>query len=180
VPDAGFVVFLDLLPTKTGTGFVGAALVTDFHGVPVEFRCTHPVKPTDIQKQLYGSTLEGYIGVELCGKPLLKSVENRPRVAFVRTETLLGIRDASSPPVLFPQRTGDVLRVEPTGAGETTEAKVQPFQPVIVRVNGAFPSDLHDAKDVVEEVFENLDPLEPFERIAKAIDALSKQDPRFQ
>ena len=184
MPDGAFVAFVDLLPTKAGTGFIGAALVTDFHGVPVEFRCTHPVKPTDIQKQLYGSTLEKYIGVELCGKPLLKSLENRPKVAFVKSEMLLGVRDANSPPLLFLRRAGEVLRIESPGPSATTEMKVDSrnasFQSVVVRVSSDFPDDLHDAKDFVEDILGNVDPVEPFERIAKAIEALSKQDTRFQ
>jgi hypothetical protein len=184
MPDGAFIAFIDLLPTKVGTGFIGAVLVTDFHGVPVEFRCTHPVKPTEIQKQLYGSTLERYIGVELCGKPLLKSLENRPKLAFVKSEPLLGVRDANSPPLLFLRRAGEVLRIESPGTGAITEMKVDSknasVQSIVVKVSGDFPDDLHDAKDLVEEILENVDAVEPFERIAKAIEALSKQDTRFQ
>jgi hypothetical protein len=46
-------------------------MVIDHRGYPLEFRCTTPVKPTPIQKIIYGSLLDQYIGVELCGKRLL-------------------------------------------------------------------------------------------------------------
>lgn len=184
MPDGAFVVFVDILPTKAGAGFIGAALVTDFHGVPVEFRCTHPVKPTEIQRQLYGSTLEKYVGVELCGKPLLKSLENRAKLAFVKRELLLEVRDANSPPLLFLRRAGEVPRIESADSSAATEMNVDSrnasFQSIVVRVRSDFPDDLHEAKDLIEDIFENVDPIEPFERIAKAVEALSKQDTRFQ
>ena len=41
MPDAAYVGFLDLLKTNV-TNYIGAILITDFSGVPVEFRCTHP------------------------------------------------------------------------------------------------------------------------------------------
>ena len=42
--EAQYAAFLDLIK-KPDTNYVGAVLVTDFFGVPIEFRCTHPVKP---------------------------------------------------------------------------------------------------------------------------------------
>jgi hypothetical protein len=63
--------FLTLQETLNKDGYIGAILITDTGGVPQEFRCTHPVKPTVIQKPLYGDTLEPYIGVNLCGVPLV-------------------------------------------------------------------------------------------------------------
>jgi hypothetical protein len=35
-------------------------------------------------------------------------------------------------------------------------------------------------RKVLESIFEYVDPLEPFERIALAVDVLGKQDKRFQ
>ena len=66
-----FLGFLALYETSGNEGYLGAILVTNNQGVPQEFRCTHPVKPTNIQKPLYGNTLEPYIGITLCGAPLI-------------------------------------------------------------------------------------------------------------
>jgi len=184
MPGPTFVAFLDLLRTKGDSNFVGAALVTDMFGVPAEFRCTHPVKPTEIQKQLYGSTLDRYIGVELCGKPLLKSLQNAPALVFVRAELLLPIRDSQSPPVLFVRRAGDVLRIEHKPEDKPSEKKFDSgsnsIASVVLKCDPNFPEDLETSGEVLGELLRNLDPVEPFDRIGRAIDALTKQDSRFQ
>ena len=54
----GLLAFLGIYETASHDGFIGAVLVTDHKGIPQEFRCTHPVKPTSIQKPLYGDALE--------------------------------------------------------------------------------------------------------------------------
>ncbi len=69
--------FLALYETLSHDGYLGAILITDIQGIPQEFRCTHPVKPTIIPKPLYGNTLEPYIGVNLSGIPLIQSIQNR-------------------------------------------------------------------------------------------------------
>src|SRR3990172_10201066 len=86
--------FLALYETSTQDGYIGAIFITDLQGIPQEFRCTHPVKPTTIQKPLYGDTLEPYIGVKLCGIPLVESIQNQPALIIVEKEFLLDVRSS--------------------------------------------------------------------------------------
>lgn len=44
--------FLSLYETLSHDGYLESILVTDHQGIPQEFRCTHPVRPTNIQKPL--------------------------------------------------------------------------------------------------------------------------------
>ncbi len=44
--------FLSLYETTSHDGYIGSLLITDPHGIPQEFRCTHPIKPTAIQKDI--------------------------------------------------------------------------------------------------------------------------------
>jgi hypothetical protein len=81
-------------------GFLSAVLVTCTQGIPEEFRCTHPLKPTLIQKPLYGDALEPYIGVNLCGVHLFKSIQNSPDLFVVDNDHLLGIRKSNFCPVV--------------------------------------------------------------------------------
>ncbi len=37
--------FLTVEPTADNTGLIGAVLITDERGYPLEFRCTTPVRP---------------------------------------------------------------------------------------------------------------------------------------
>ena len=41
--------------------FRGAVLVTDFRGIPADFRYTDPLRPSRIEKILYGSALDVYL-----------------------------------------------------------------------------------------------------------------------
>jgi len=176
--DGPYVGFLDLLKTNV-TNYIGAVLVTDFSGVPVEFRCTHPVKPTEIQRQLYGSTLPRYVGVELCGKPLLNSIQKKPTLVFVNQELLLGVREKFNAPVLFVRAAGEVLTVEDA----STQAKEMRFDAASfasISVKTQCPGDLEEARQHIESLIRNLDPTEPFERIAKAVEALTKENRQFQ
>lgn len=70
--------FLTVEPTSDNTGLIGAVLITDERGYPLEFRCTTPVRPTAIQRTLYGALLKPYVSVELCGRRLLAEIQRKP------------------------------------------------------------------------------------------------------
>lgn len=128
--------------------------------------------------------LEKSIGTELCGKPLLKSVQNAPRLTIVKTDYLLAVRPESICPVLYVRRAGDVLSVEQGTDRPPKEIRVQPrnapTHAVVVRAHDRFSEDVTTAKDSLTDLLDNLDPLEPSDRIVKAVEALTKQDTRFQ
>lgn len=178
--------FLGFYETSTHDGHLGAILVTNLQGVPQEFRCTHPVKPTTIQKPLYGNTLEPYVGVDLCGVPLVQSVQNKPSLLIVHKDFLLGVRTTTDCPVILVRRAGEAIDVKPSDSTETTprreriDSTTGRFQPIILEAHPDFDDDLVSARPTLETIFSYLDPIEPFERMAKAVEVLSKQDKRFQ
>ena len=57
--------FMTVEATPKNDGFISAMMVTDSRGYPLEFRATTPVRPSLVQKTLYGKQLEHYVGVEL-------------------------------------------------------------------------------------------------------------------
>lgn len=178
--------FLSLYETSSHDGYLGAILITDLQGIPQEFRCTHPVKPTTIQKPLYGDTLEPYIGVNLCGIPLIKSIQNKPSIIVVHKDFLLDVRTASPCPVIFIRRAGEAIDIKPSDGSETTlkreriDCPTGKFQPIVCVSHPDFDEDMAFARETFEKIFNYLDPLEPFERMAKAIEVISKQDKKFQ
>ena len=93
--------FLTLEQTKQKDGYIGAILVTDSRGVPVDFRATHPVKPSAVQKTLYGDALEPYVALELCGKQLLQAVRTKPDLLIVSRPDLLDIHRNAKCPVAY-------------------------------------------------------------------------------
>jgi len=178
--------FLGLYESSTPGGYVGAILITDLQGVPQEFRCTHPVKPTAIQKPLYGDALEPYIGVELCGVPLLESIQNKPSLIVVHKEFLIQVRAAIPYPVAFVRRAGEAVEIKASDGSEISPERERidcatgRFQPIVFTVHPDFDDDKTCTREILDKVFSYLDPIEPFERIRKAIEVLGKQDERFR
>jgi hypothetical protein len=75
--------------SSNSNGYLGAILITDYKGFPLEFRYTDPIMPTKIQQVLYGEGLEKYIKLDVILDSLLKIVSNRVNVLLVQDEDLL-------------------------------------------------------------------------------------------
>jgi hypothetical protein len=178
--------FLALVETATKDGFLGAILVADKHGVPREFRCTYSVKPTAVQRLLYGAALESYVGVQLCGIPLLQSIQYKPDLILVDRESLLEVRSSCACPIVFVRKAGEAVTIETQGSStasapkERLESPTGRFQPIICAAHSSFTGDAQIAKDLLSDPTVVVDPLEPFARIAKAMEVLGKQDQKFQ
>lgn len=59
-------------------GYLGAYLVTNSWGRPLEFRLTTAVNPSKVQQILYGATLETHVVAELIGKALIEKARSQP------------------------------------------------------------------------------------------------------
>ena len=181
-----YLSFLSIEKTENKNGYLGAILVTDTRGVPVEFRCTYPIKPTLIQKPLYGESFLPFIGSELCGKPLLDSLENKPGCIFVNSEFLLHLRPKISLPLSFVRETGKVIEVSSKEKQskplprERLESPTGKFQPMVINYHPDYKDDRDKINSLFGAVLKNFSPLEPFIRIKKAVEVLAQQDSRFQ
>jgi len=176
--------FLHLLLTEAKDGFLSALLVTDIRGIPQEFRCTRPVKPTAIQQKLYGDKLKPYIAVNLCGVPLVESLENSPAAILVREKLLLGVRPFVEFPVIYVEKSGEAIEIQSVGLSNgglrlKIESPGGRFQPVSCETHPDFHEDGETISDVLKEISENLDPLEPFGRILSAVKVIGQKDDRF-
>ena len=85
--------------TLDGEGHIGAAIVVDAKGIPLEFRCSVPVRPSAIQVALYGDRIRDYIAFNLCGQALMESLTVKPKVCLVESESLLALQAHISIPV---------------------------------------------------------------------------------
>ena len=179
--------FLGLYETLTHDGYIGSILITDHQGRPQEFRCTYPIKPTTIQKPLYGETLEPHIGVNLCGIPLIQSIQIKPSLVVVNKDFLIDIREESLCPVVYIRRIGEAIDIKESNSSDITlrreriDCSTGRFQPIIIEPHpNYYDDDINNTRKTLEKVFTHLDPIEPFERMEKAIEILGKQDKRFQ
>jgi hypothetical protein len=71
--------------------YIGGAMTTDGHGLPLEFRYTEPIQPSKIQQILYGQVLSQYIKREVILETLLKNMENKFKCLLVEDENLLNV-----------------------------------------------------------------------------------------
>jgi hypothetical protein len=59
--------FLSRASFDNGVVSRGEILVTDGETKPLEFRCTSRIRPSSLQKVLYGKTLDGHMALDLIG-----------------------------------------------------------------------------------------------------------------
>jgi hypothetical protein len=74
-------------------GYLGGVLVVDDFGLPLEFRHTLPVRPTKLQRALYGSSLDRYLRRVVIARRLLETVEHEPPVVLVDDPVLADCAD---------------------------------------------------------------------------------------
>ncbi len=170
--------FLTLLTINKEGGRLGAVLITDERGVPQEFRVTEPVKPSQVQRVLYGDSLEPHIGIDIIGRPLLGQVEANPEIYLVDKPFLVELRDADNCPVIFLRRVGETLSVGGESSGVSVESKRT--QPVSLETDPQYTEDAREAAEFIRHLGDSLDLLEPFQRIKNAVDVLQIQDERFR
>src|SRR6476646_126066 len=97
--------FLTVYPE--GVGYVGAYLVTNSWGRPLEFRLSTAVQPNRIQQILYGNTLTEYVCVDLIGKALVEKASTPVQLLVTDNVNVLPIRAQVDLPVIAAIRDDD-------------------------------------------------------------------------
>lgn len=169
--------------TAGNKGYLGAALVTDYKGFPLEFRYTDPIVPTKIQQVLYGKGLEKYIKIDVITDNLLKVLSHDVSLVIVQDEDLLEFKGANkliirlsstkSPPLSAP---GDIQNLKKCEYLLQTSHSANP-----IRVQ--FPSDFNCESEeysmvmkILAETGSFIDVDEPLSRVYKTVDLICAQD----
>ena len=104
--------FLDLTTLENGTVLRGGCLVTDLETNPMEFRCTAAIRPTELQRMLYGKKLIEYVCKDLVGIPILEKIKIKPDIVLVRISEFLRLRPHGAIPIIFVEREQDKVRLQ--------------------------------------------------------------------
>lgn len=113
-PAGGWV--LGFMAITSEQGFLGALLVTNSWGRPLEFRLTTAINPSRVQQILYGQTLESHIIAELIGRALLEKSAVVPHMVLVDHPLGLDLQAVLDIPVVYAaRREGDVSGLYPLG-----------------------------------------------------------------
>lgn len=173
--------FLSIVKRDNDDCYIGAAMVTEEHGHPLEFRATTPVRPTAIQKTLFGDGLDQYISVELCGVEILRQLQRRPALIVVPSEKLLALSSKTPTPVVRVRRPGETLEA---GTAIDTEQSgrlhVPPFTPIVWETRGADDHERQQVLNNLQVLSQHFDVVEVFDRIRAAVEILTTSDDRYK
>ncbi len=144
----------------------GATLVTDKDTKPLEFRVTEPVRPTKIQRTLYGEILYDYILVELIAVPLIAALTEKPSFVLVQDEIFLEANSKQDIPIIRLLEEKDTVY----GAEKNIQEIESPskFPPLRITTSQNLEINLTPIKNQLEQIYISRDVLEPFNRIQKA------------
>lgn len=177
------IAFLSLYDLETPDTYVGSLLITDENGIPLEFKCTHSVKPTAIQKTLYGDKLKPYIAITLCGMPLLNSITNKPNLLCINIPFVLDIRTEIQIPTILIRRAGDVVNIGTDQQNDNGKQRIEnelgAYQSIIIQSHQEHKEESQKFIITINELFNNFDLVEPFERMKKSIEILGRNDNKF-
>jgi hypothetical protein len=170
--------FLDTCEFENGAALRGAALVTDAATEPIEFRCTSAIRPTLLQKTLWGNRLAGHIASRLVGKPLLDALSNRAALVMVRKPEFVEMRELLEMPLVQVLRNEELTIASPltSADGDTLESGGGQFEPVVLKVHRRHSGDLQSARDLLAQTFRSHNLLEPFQRLKNALELIHQQD----
>lgn len=142
---------------KEKNDFTGAVLLTDTMARPLHFAHVSPVRPTAMQRILYGDTLNEHVKVEVIAKQLLQSIPKRPSVVFVDTPDLLPVRRVAGVPVAYLSRNG--TSGDEQGVRYATQSSSE---------------DKDAVGTLVEKLDSRIDFAEPFKRLQDALKETGK------
>jgi len=174
------IAFLDTNQFENGQCLRGAVLVTDAGTEPVEFRCTSPIRPTLLQKTLWGRRLDAYLASHLIGKPLLAALTNKVAVVIVRKPEFVELRPLIQIPLIQLLRNEELTMASPltleVSGDDVIESAAGRFEPVVPKVHQEYPDDRKTSRELLAEVFRSHNLLEPFDRIAAALDLVHQEE----
>ena len=152
---------------KIGEKYIGGVMVVDKQSIPAEFKYSDPIIPTQIQRIIYGKSLETYLTKEIIGRTLVNSLENKPELFVTENPDLTDINDK-------------IYCISQVNRIEEPEKKIQENEIIITLRNVgirivAKEKINTDLLDIIKNMSEHIDIIEPFERLNKALDLLCRE-----
>lgn len=177
--------YADIIILDNG-GYLGAVLITDQKGFPVEFRYTDPIIPTKIQKVLYGKGIQKYLKVDVILDSLLKILSNNYEMIIVNDEELLSYEGDIKTSILRISPTKSPIIGEKGSFSKTKEYEYL-FQTTVSQspIRVQFKQDDKNISDentisnfaaFLCSMSEFIDVYEPLSRVRQSIDLICQKD----
>lgn len=173
------ICFLDTNTFDEGDAIRGAALLTDALTEPIEFRCTSEVRPTKLQRTLWGDRLVGHVATHLIGRPLLDALGAAPTLVVVRRPEFVELRTLINLPLVQLLRKDELAKVSPFAFPEGEEeplANGDQGEPLVIKCHRQFQADIEAARQLLDGECRSVSLLEPFARIENSLTIVHQQD----
>lgn len=165
----------DATSERANRRFVGCYMATNEKGYPLEFRVTTPVRPTTIQRVIYGEQLESYVSNDLVAGTLLTEAEAEPDLLVVNTADLMTLQTDHAFPVIYLAEAAAGVLIE---AGDVPPAMVNlGHRELAYRVAS---NHSERAIRILTAANDSFDALAVFSRMEAALDVLEREDERFR
>jgi hypothetical protein len=158
--------------------YLGALMVSDHTGLPLDFRYTDPITPTRLQRALYGGVLDRVLRTEVVARTLIGAVTQAPTLIVVDERALADEPLAGCPVVMLGASAAGPLgapgAVRSHGGDSLLVQVTEGANPVRVGVTGGDAGD--GPGGVIRALVElgaTMDLLEPLERIREALDLIA-------
>lgn len=167
-------------------GFFGALLLLGRNARPIEFHCTHPLRPKPAQRVLYGATLHRYLLAEQIPRALLNRAKAQPEVLLVQDPELIHLREQIDIPLALinqPSPSGSTDGNLPDSGEESQQVDSElligqlrfitsPAGPFAI--HQSYPADREPVELAMECITRHVDLDEPFERLQVAMEETVK------
>jgi len=164
--------FLGYREFDDGKAYRGAILVTDEWSKPLEFRCTAPICPTQLQRTLYGKSLLSHLLTELIAAPLISSIREKPQLILIADDAYFDVRHKISAPVIRVARPGG-SKAKQEDQSKSKSLLIQSasgkFAQVEIEAHWKFGGDLDSCGDRLRDLFSRWDLTEPFQRLTEGL-----------
>lgn len=160
----------------------GASLVVDLRGIPLDFRYTDPIRPTRLERVLYGSALDTYLKEELILQSLLGAAEVKPQLwACADADLLLPLKNLSktksvllSPSSRAPMEAAGQVEATSDPSSFLLQADSVSAPLRMTFPSGVRPDEVQQTAELLTEAARTMELLEPFSRIQKAFLSLEE------
>lgn len=88
-------------PQDASNAFLGSLMLTDSRTRPLHFGFVSPVRPTAVQRLLYGPTLLEHVKIDVIAYKLFQGLPRRPDAVFVDSRDLLAARRLAPCPMAY-------------------------------------------------------------------------------
>ena len=157
--------------------FLGGTMITDHHGIPLDFKYTEPIRPTAVQKTIYGAVLHTYIRHHVLIGALAREAGVPPAFYITAAANLEAAQEASGLNLIALERTQFASLVEKgsTSRAKENECLIQGWNethPMRVQF-GTLPRGVQDP--ILQSLIllsRTMDVIEPLERLETALERL--------